>query len=50
MDPLERRILLALLRMMWRDAKAKGHPQRMASIADLGKTVRLTQPGERFVQ
>ena len=50
LDALERRIVLTLLRMMWRQAKADGRRHRMKSIARLGKTVRLTQPGERFVK
>ena len=44
LNAIERRIVLTLLRMMWRDAKAAGHRDRMESIAQLGKTIRLTRP------
>jgi hypothetical protein len=50
LDSLERRIVLTLLRMVWRQARADGQRNRMESIACLGKTIRLTHLGDRFVQ
>ena len=49
-DPVERRIVLTLSRMMWRDARDRGHMRRMASIRRLGATIRMTKLGDRFVQ
>jgi hypothetical protein len=50
LDALERRIILTLLRMRYREARAAGQPMRAAGIAELGARVKSAGRGQMIPQ
>jgi hypothetical protein len=50
LDPLERRIVLTLLRIRYREARAAGEAMRAADIAELGARVKSAGPGQMVPQ